>query len=540
MNPKEMIRPTTITARFVCTFLLILFTTWFSAACSDTIVIIPEEEVTSDPGPMEPNNECPPDLTRDDGSCWIADPSAYNNHVRENGERPSTEDLLNVDDSIITEQETSYLTQEGDGKYYIYTNQTKRIGVRAINNVGAPTPGIRVSFMMVEGEGSSDPAGSSLSVQIAETDQYGVAAVEVTGGPDPTYFKLMMEASDTTTMVYQINVIQPNIRDTDDETILPPAQRCALVDLSGNYAIVNSYELGRFLGDDVFNALETINRALTDPGGLIGDWIRDRIGGFIGDAVRGIVRDVINSLIRSANLPEWANGAINAIADITGFLTNLEIKANMRFGKVEGPDCEVPGVHTWEQLVFRWQGNDCGAFGGTNCGEHLVNLSEVGVSASESEFMGYVVDPGVLVSEVEIGEHQLELNVGVVIIALMENVILPQRSGVRSFGDLIARLVPCDRFGDLAASLVSGIPFIGGGVRSLATDACRDGVRALGNDLTRRLIGQLEVDTFDVKGRADFINNDGMPGAEKIDNGLWEGDPNSNSYLQGSFEGERR
>ena len=177
--------------------------------------------------------------------------------------------------------------------------------------------------------------------------------------------------------------------------------------------------------------------------------------------------------------------------------------------------------------------------GGGNCGEHLVNLTEVGVSVSESEFTGIVVDPNVLISEVEIGEHQLDLNIGVVIIALMENVILPQRSGVRSFGDLIARIVPCDRFGDLAASLVSGIPFLGGGVRGLATDACRDGIRALGNDLTRRLIGQIEVDTFKIKGRADFINADGMPGTEKIENGRWEGDPNSNDYLQGDFSGTR-
>jgi hypothetical protein len=340
-------------------------------------------------------------------------------------------------------------------------------------------------------------------------------------------------------MVYRVNVIQKNIFEEGDIRTIPPAQRCSIIDLSGNYKIDNYYELGRFLGKDVFNALEFINRALTDPGGLVGDWIRDRIGGFIGDAVRGIVRDVVNSLLRGANLPEWGRGALNAIADITGLLTNLEIKANMQLGKIQGPDCEIPGVHTWEQLVFRWAGNDCGAFGGGNCGEHVVNLTEVGVSISQSEFTGVVVDPNVLVSEVEIGEHNLDLNIGVLVIALMENVILPQRSGVRSFGDLIARIVPCDRFGDLAASLVAGIPFIGGGVRSLATNACRDGIRALGNELTRRLIGQIEVSTFRVKGRADFVNRDGMPGAEAIENGRWEGDPNSNSFLQGDFSGTK-
>ena len=170
------------------------------------------------------------------------------------------------------------------------------------------------------------------------------------------------------------------------------------------------------------------------------------------------MRDVVNNLLRSANLPDWGRGALNAIADVTSLLTNLEIKANMQLGKIQGPDCEIPGVHTWEQLVFRWAGNDCGAFGGGNCGEQTVNLTEVGVSVSESEFTGVVVDPNVLVSEVEIGEHELDLNIGVIVIALLENVILPQRSGVRSFGELIARIVPCDRFGDLAASLVSRYP----------------------------------------------------------------------------------
>jgi hypothetical protein len=173
------------------------------------------------------------------------------------------------------------------------------------------------------------------------------------------------------------------------------------------------------------------------------------------------------------------------------------------------------------------------------CGEHIVNLSEVGVSVSESEFMGKIVDPSPLVSKVEIGEHELNLNIGVVIIALLENVILPQRSGVRSFGELIARIVPCERFGDLAASLVSGIPFVGGSVRSIATDVCRNGVRALGNDFTRRIIGQLEINTFKVQGSAEFANQDGMPGFEKLQNGRWEEGP-SNDFLQGRFEGTRR
>ena len=36
-------------------------------------------------------------------------------------------------------------------------------------------------------------------------------AIEVNAGPEPTWFKLFMEADDTTTMVYRVQVIQKNI-----------------------------------------------------------------------------------------------------------------------------------------------------------------------------------------------------------------------------------------------------------------------------------------------------------------------------------------
>ena len=278
--------------------LSILFLALGCAGPSGLVGDTGETEVNTPPSvEMMPNNECPPELTLTDGTCAIADPSAYNDYVAANGAMPTMEELLNVDDSIIEEQTRSYLTQEGRGKYYVYVNESKRIGVRAVNNVGAPVQGIAVEFEISDIE-SSNPRGSTLSVMRATTDQYGVAAIDVNAGSDPTYFKLMMTSSDTTTMVYDINVIQPNIVDPNgDIRTIPPAQRCSIIDLSGNYAITNYYELGRFLGDDVFNALELINRALTDPGGLIGDWIRDRVGGFIGDALRGVVRDIVNFII---------------------------------------------------------------------------------------------------------------------------------------------------------------------------------------------------------------------------------------------------
>jgi hypothetical protein len=514
--------------------ILISIFAWSITSCGDTIV-------ASDDPMMDPpaSSDCPPGYEREDGSCWISDPSTYQDIVNETGADPTMEDLLNVDDSILEEQERWFLTQDGRGKYYVYINESKEIGVRVVNNVGLPVEGIQISFEVSEEE-TSDPQGSTISAMMSISDSYGVARITVTGGDVPTTFNLLMTAEDGTSLRYRIDVIQPNISDNPDVGVLPPGQRCNLVDVAGNYAITSHYELGRFLGDGVFNTLQTINRALTDPGGLIGDWIRDRIGGVVGDVVRGVVRDVVNSLLRSLNLPEWANQVVNALQDVTGLLTDLQIKGNLRLGPATGEDCEVPGVHTWEQLVFTWQGQDCGAFGAGMCGERILNLTEVGVSASESEFTGYIVDQNALAADLEIGDHRLDLNIGVVIIAILENFILPQRSGVSSFGELIARIMPCREFGQLAANIVGFIPFVGGAVAGIAEDACESGVAALGNDLTRQLIGELDVSTFDIKGRCTLRNTNTMPEAEEIVDGRWEGDPNSNNYLQGDFEGERR
>jgi hypothetical protein len=503
-----------------------------------------------DPVLVSEEPECPPEfINQVNGECVIEDLDAYNDMVQGTqaqrmGGSITPEQALNVDNTILEEQESNFLSQEGAGKFYVYINESKRIGVRVINNTGAFVPGITVRFEIMQEE-ASDPRGSTIDAMSAVSDQFGVAAINVRGGAVPTFFKLRMVSEETnqmgvrhpTEMVYRVNVIQPNIADSTDVEVLPPGQRCNLISVGGTYNVQNHYQLARLLGDGVFNALQTINRALTDPGGLIGDWIRDRIGGVVGSAVRGIVRDIINSLLRGLNLPTWANQIINIVQDITGLLTDLKIKGNIRLGNASGADCAVAGVHTWEQLLFTWQGQNCGGVGGNNgCDDQALNLAEMGVSVSESEFSANISNQNALSVQLDIHEHTLQLNIGVIALAVLQNIILPQRSNARSFGDLIAQLVPCDVFGQYAASFVS-IPFVD--VGGVAADACRSGVRALGNDLTQRILGNLGVDTFKVKGHVKMRSTDMDIDAELMYEGVWEDDGNG-TYLEGTFEGMRR
>ncbi|MEE2643709.1 MAG: hypothetical protein VYD19_02140, partial [Myxococcota bacterium] len=103
--------------------------------------------------------DCIEEFIDEEGNCTYDD-SLYD---REDLENADDDDLLNVvDNDDIMEQESTFLTQEGDGKFTIYTNETTRIGVRAISRVGAPAEDVQVRFELLEDE-ESQPFGSVLS-----------------------------------------------------------------------------------------------------------------------------------------------------------------------------------------------------------------------------------------------------------------------------------------------------------------------------------------------------------------------------------------
>ena len=81
----------------------------------------------------------------------------------------------------------------------------------------------------------------------------------------------------------------------------------------------------------------------------------------------------------------------------------------------------------------------------------------------------------------------------------IERFMLPNYfDGVQSFGDLFARLVPCDAVGDVAANAVGDI--FGLAVDDIVEDACRAAIRSAGDRLARDFIDNLSVDTFGMSG----------------------------------------
>jgi hypothetical protein len=441
-----------------------------------------------------------------------------------------------IDNSDLTEAKERFLTQDGDGKIFIYVNETKRVGVRTVDLTGRPVEGQRISFELVESD-DRNPSEAELSARMTATNEFGVADVQITAGPRPSFFYLDMHSDGLDSLRYQVSVIQPpegrDVVPPDPNDPPPPPPMGGCMETEGNYAVTNLYEPGRVLGDGPFEALETIHQILSDPGGFVGDLIRDRIGGIWGSVVRGAVRPVINYLydyIVRNYAPDWLQATLALVEDITAILTELEIAGTIELGAVDDM-CALIGRHRWETLVFHWRFN-CPA-GDDMCGRYDIGLERLGASVSESEFTARVVRNLGPVATLEIDEHRLDLNIGVAVIWFLQEFVLPARFNVRSFGELLQLVLPCDAVGDLAADYLSGVPLIGLAVGDLVEEACEAGMESAGNYLTRLLTDQLSVSTFSMAGECKLRDQNGDQLADRLEEGRWS------EGLEGDFSAER-
>jgi hypothetical protein len=476
-----------------------------------------------------------------DGECGI--PSIGPGDVtapQEDFEAPT------IDNSDLDEARAYFLTQEGPGKFKVFTGETITVGVRAITYVGQPAPGLTVVFKPV-----GELYGTTLGSTEALTNQFGVAQITLTGGQRPTHFVLQMTAAEAAGLQYQVDVVQPPLG-PDGEELPPPEEevepeepvqpdgdlnpgaQCVL-ETRGTYAVHNQYEPARFLGDGPFQIIDQVAQALASPGGFVADLIADRIGGIWGDVIRAAVGPVVDYLfdyIVSNYAPDWAQWMLIIAEDVSGLLTRLEIEGTMELGPVDAANCTLRGSHRWDTLVFIWRAG-CPA-GNDQCGRFPIALQEFGVALSESEFDASVSQALGPVARMEIGNHSLDLNVGVAVLWFVEHVILPQRLEVNSFGELLGLVLPCDAVGQLAADYLSGIPFLGFAVAPFVEEACESGLEAAGNFLTRQIAESLDVSTFQMSGECKLRDTSGDRTIDKLEEGRWT------QGFQGDFRGERR
>ncbi len=444
-----------------------------------------------------------------------------------------------IDQEAIDAQNAYFLNQEGSGQFEVYVGEQSRIGIRVITASGRPAPDHRIEFELVELT-PDRPSGARLSSRNAVSNEFGVADVTLVGGPNPAFVQLKMTAPDTAGLTYDVNIVQrpEGVPDPDAPDIPPEGEMgpgpLNCMDTKGNYTITSHYAPAALLGDGFAEALDIVRRALSEPGELVADLIRDRIGGIWGGVIRGAIVPVVDYLFEYVTgnfLPDWGQRALAVTEDVTTILTQLEIRGRLGLGDQDPADCSFQGVHRWETLVFTWR-NGCAA-GDPMCGRYEVPLDRLGIAASESLFEGRVVRTIGPSATIEIDAHPMRMNLAVAVIWFLEEYVLPARMGADGFGGALAQVIPCDALGDLAADYLADVPFVGLAIGPFVREACEAGLDAAGDWIGGQLVQGLEVEAFEVAGTARMRDTDTDGRPDRIEEGSWS------AALSGTFTGER-
>lgn len=232
-----------------------------------------------------------------------------------------------------------------------------------------------------------------------------------------------------------------------------PSGVCLTIDLLGRLATdPASFLLGDGNNPADSGIIGVIVDFLPDDGPL--GTLKSAIESFLGNQlITGIGRDALNEFFSNwidNNAPNWVKGTVNITGDIYESLkefrvngiiriereptTSLDAETNTIVGNLLADmDGNKPGKQVWEDIIVYWTG-DCPAGAPAACRERVFSAGDLGATSSvvEGGFTGTVLP---LTGEdesgfgLEINEHTLTLNYGVLILGIIENVVLPSIFG---------------------------------------------------------------------------------------------------------------
>lgn len=240
----------------------------------------------------------------------------------------------------------------------------------------------------------------------------------------------------------------------------------------GQYGIVDMLLEFDFLGDSISSQIESFRE-----GALFGIAI---------DYLNGVLYGDPNDPDDTGILPDWAHTGIVAAGDITDMLQEFTVQGRMFFdeqpdvdledGQVVGLLYEANNKQVWDSLVFQWSYGCEGQ--GESCSNVPISASNVGSGA------GNVIDGNfgakILGSRsIQIEEHSLSLHYGALILAAIEEIVIPSIFGanVTSIDEMMEEIISCNALAGAVAdedsSFGQTIENLCGELLNNATDALR-------------------------------------------------------------------
>ncbi len=201
--------------------------------------------------------------------------------------------------------------------------------------------------------------------------------------------------------------------------------------------------------------------------GILGSSVTNTLEGLRDQDVWLFAVAMVNDLIEDI-MPSWWNAGAVAVGDITDMLTEFTVTGRMFFDTdptipTSFPTESLVGVYEdneqrWDSIVLQWS-QGCDANPGPNC--NIVPISTDSIGAGDTDVIRGDFNATVLgIANLQIESHTLNLQYGDLIMAVVEQVLLPwlfpgdaNTPPVNSLEGAIAQLVTCsDLIGALGIS----------------------------------------------------------------------------------------
>ena len=238
------------------------------------------------------------------------------------------------------------------------------------------------------------------------------------------------------------------------------------------------------------------------------------LAGLGASLVGGIVEEIV-----LADNPELLN-TLRGLSELVGMIEDLRVLGKIEFYR-STPDPEDGWIREnetrWEKLRLTWRGM-----------QRDFTLGDLTESAPDNDgrvrvisalFDGYLNG-----ATMEIADHNLEFNMGLILLGIAEYWVLPEIVNLNApvgIDEVLANLLPCTRIDDLVRS----------------PGFCRNDLSPALAEVIRSEISQfrLSADGIDFNGTTVPVDEDGDLAIDLLTNGVWEGEFSDSNRFFGCF-----
>ncbi len=402
---------------------------------------------------------------------------------------------------------TASLTIVGDANVFLDAGSAHQLSVRYHSGDGGPLAG-EVSFELVGAAG-----GATLGAASAVTGADGVATVQLAAGDmQEAAFRVRASAAEAAEVEWTVAVTVP----------VP-------LSVVGTYEVASELDLVSGIpgaAGDVINGFLEMTDDPYDPATWLLDVTQSQINNRAIEQLLRAARPALDAILNEVLL----SVAPDAIAHLVALGDDLGQVAR-RFGTdsaltIAAVDDGLTASHAITGAHFELDGV-----------MHRYAASELGMGEVSSEGIGCMLEEE---ARVHLDDHSLSLSYGALLLAALEDVIIPRIDDRASdLPSLLASLINCQQVGQaIADQLGIGSPRLYAGACTLALDAAAATVH--------ERIASLDAAGIElaIAGKAEVLDDDGDRQVDVLRRGSWEGQvrvAGQGAPLEGAtFHGDRR